>query len=51
MAAMAEHRRSRPQDGDGYFCLTGRKKELIIRGGHNIDPAVIEQPLHQHPAC
>jgi fatty-acyl-CoA synthase len=38
------------QDGDGYFYLTGRKKELIIRGGHNIDPAVIEQPLHQHPA-
>lgn len=38
------------QDGDGYFHLTGRKKELIIRGGHNIDPASIEQPLHQHPA-
>jgi fatty-acyl-CoA synthase len=38
------------QDTDGYFYLTGRKKELIIRGGHNIDPAVIEQPLHQHPA-
>jgi fatty-acyl-CoA synthase len=38
------------QDADGYFHLTGRKKELIIRGGHNIDPAVIEQPLHQHPA-
>ncbi len=38
------------QDADGYFYLTGRKKELIIRGGHNIDPAVIEQPLHQHPA-
>ena len=38
------------QDADGYFYLTGRKKELIIRGGHNIDPASIEQPLHQHPA-
>jgi fatty-acyl-CoA synthase len=38
------------QDADGYFYLTGRKKELIIRGGHNIDPAAIEQPLHQHPA-
>jgi hypothetical protein len=37
-------------DADGYFYLTGRKKELIIRGGHNIDPAVIEEPLHQHPA-
>jgi fatty-acyl-CoA synthase len=38
------------QDGDGYFWLTGRKKELIIRGGHNIDPAAIEEPLHRHPA-
>lgn len=38
------------QDGDGYFYLTGRKKELIIRGGHNIDPLVIEEPLHRHPA-
>jgi len=38
------------QDAEGYFYLTGRKKELIIRGGHNIDPAGIEQPLHEHPA-
>ena len=37
------------RDADGYFWLTGRKKELIIRGGHNIDPASIEEPLHQHP--
>lgn len=37
------------QDRDGYFWLTGRKKELIIRGGHNIDPASIEEPLHRHP--
>ena len=37
-------------DRDGYFWLTGRKKELIIRGGHNIDPAAIEEPLHRHPA-
>ena len=35
------------QDKDGYFWLTGRKKELIIRGGHNIDPAVIEEPLYR----
>lgn len=38
------------QDTQGYFYLTGRKKELIIRGGHNIDPASIEEPLHRHPA-
>jgi fatty-acyl-CoA synthase len=38
------------RDADGYFWLTGRKKELIIRGGHNIDPAAIEHPLHRHPA-
>lgn len=37
-------------DDEGYFWLTGRKKELIIRGGHNIDPASIEEPLHRHPA-
>ena len=38
------------QDEDGYFWLTGRKKELIIRGGHNIDPQLIEVPLQDHPA-
>ncbi|RZL00747.1 MAG: acyl-CoA synthetase [Rubrivivax sp.] len=37
------------QDAEGYFYLTGRKKELIIRGGHNLDPQTIEEPLHQHP--
>jgi fatty-acyl-CoA synthase len=36
-------------DADGYFWLTGRTKELIIRGGHNIDPAVIEDPLYRLP--
>ncbi len=38
------------RDAQGYFWLTGRTKELIIRGGHNIDPAVIEQPLYTHPS-
>jgi fatty-acyl-CoA synthase len=38
------------RDADGYFWLTGRKKDLIIRGGHNIDPARIEEPLYRHPA-
>jgi fatty-acyl-CoA synthase len=37
------------QDSDGYFWLTGRTKELIIRGGHNIDPAAIEDPLYRLP--
>lgn len=36
-------------DADGYFWITGRKKELIIRGGHNIDPALIEDPLYRLP--
>ncbi|MBW2142519.1 MAG: acyl-CoA synthetase [Deltaproteobacteria bacterium] len=35
------------QDSDQYFWLTGRQKELIIRGGHNIDPASIEEPLYR----
>ncbi len=38
------------QDVDGYFWLTGRAKDLIIRGGHNIDPKVIEDCLSSHPA-
>lgn len=37
-------------DADGRLWLTGRAKDLIIRGGHNIDPAVIEETLHQHEA-
>ncbi len=37
-------------DGDGYVWLTGRSKDLIIRGGHNIDPVVIEEALSRHPA-
>lgn len=34
-------------DKDGFLWLTGRTKELIIRGGHNIDPASIEEPLYK----
>ena len=37
-------------DADGYVWLTGRSKDLIIRGGHNIDPIVIEEALVRHPA-
>ena len=38
------------EDAQGYFWLTGRKKELIIRGGHNIDPKLIEEAMCQHPS-
>jgi acyl-CoA synthetase (AMP-forming)/AMP-acid ligase II len=36
-------------DADGFVSLRGRAKDLIIRGGHNIDPAVVEQALLDHP--
>ncbi|PIE12630.1 MAG: acyl-CoA synthetase [Rhodobacterales bacterium] len=35
-------------DADGYLWITGRAKDLIIRGGHNIDPAEIEDALLAH---
>ena len=37
------------QDADGYFWMTGRAKDLIIRGGHNIDPKTIEDAYATHP--
>jgi len=37
-------------DEDGYLWITGRAKDLIIRGGHNIDPAEIEEALLGHSA-
>ncbi len=36
-------------DAGGFVHLTGRAKDLIIRGGHNIDPRVIEDALLRHP--
>ncbi|RVT85834.1 acyl-CoA synthetase [Rhodobacteraceae bacterium CCMM004] len=36
-------------DADGYLWITGRAKDIIIRGGHNIDPAEIEEALAGHP--
>jgi acyl-CoA synthetase (AMP-forming)/AMP-acid ligase II len=37
-------------DEDKYLWITGRAKDLIIRGGHNIDPAEIEEALLGHEA-
>ena len=37
-------------DEDGYLWITGRAKDLIIRGGHNIDPGEIEEALLGHEA-
>jgi fatty-acyl-CoA synthase len=37
-------------DEDGYLWITGRAKDLVIRGGHNIDPQPIEEILFTHPA-
>ena len=37
-------------DPDGYFRITGRIKDLIIRGGENIAPKEIEDRLREHPA-
>lgn len=37
------------QDAEGYFWMTGRAKDLIIRGGHNIDPKTIEDAYAAHP--
>jgi len=38
-------------DAHGYLVITGRKKDLIIRGGHNIYPAKIENLAMQHPSA
>ena len=38
------------RDGDGFFFVTGRIKELIIKGGENIAPREIDEALLQHPA-
>jgi fatty-acyl-CoA synthase len=35
---------------DGYVRITGRLKDMIIRGGENISPREIEEVLHAHPA-
>jgi acyl-CoA synthetase (AMP-forming)/AMP-acid ligase II len=38
------------RDADGFFFVTGRIKELIIKGGENIAPREIDEVLLRHPA-
>ena len=35
-------------DEDGYIWITGRAKDVIIRGGHNVDPSLLEEALALH---
>ena len=38
------------RDADGFFFVTGRIKELIIKGGENIAPREIDEALLRHPS-
>jgi Acyl-CoA synthetases (AMP-forming)/AMP-acid ligases II len=35
-------------DADGYVAITGRLKDMVIRGGENVSPREIEEFLHTH---
>jgi acyl-CoA synthetase (AMP-forming)/AMP-acid ligase II len=37
-------------DADGYLRITGRARDMIIRGGRNISPTLIEEMVGKHPA-
>lgn len=37
-------------DADGYLSITGRIKDVIIRGGENLSPRLIEDAVRWHPA-
>jgi len=37
-------------DADGYIRITGRSKDIIIRGGENVPVAAVEELLYRHPA-
>ncbi|ONH50281.1 long-chain-fatty-acid--CoA ligase [Frankia sp. CcI49] len=37
-------------DGDGYFYIADRKKDLVIRGGYNVYPREVEEVLYAHDA-
>src|ERR687891_2569926 len=36
-------------DEDGYFYIVDRKKDMIISGGFNVYPQMIEQAIYEHP--
>jgi fatty-acyl-CoA synthase len=37
-------------DAEGYCCIVGRIKDMVIRGGENVYPREIEEYLYRHPA-
>ncbi len=37
-------------DGDGFLWISGRSKDVIIRGGHNVSPGEVEEALFAHPS-
>jgi long-chain acyl-CoA synthetase len=37
-------------DGEGYFSIVDRKKDMVIRGGLNVYPREVEEVLYEHPA-
>jgi long-chain acyl-CoA synthetase len=38
------------RDPDGFYWFEGRLKQIIVRGGSNISPQEVEEPLYHHPA-
>ncbi len=38
------------REANGYYRITGRLRDMIIRGGENIYPREVEERLYQHPA-
>ena len=46
---MDAHRDLAVMDDDGYLSITGRIKDMVIRGGENIYPREVEEFLYTHP--
>lgn len=38
------------RDGEGYYFIVDRAKDMIIRGGYNVYPREIEEVIYEHPA-